>query len=272
MQKIEKISVLLSIYFKENEIYLDEAFKSLAIQKTMIDEVVAVIDGPISNGLWRVVRKWDRELPLKIVELNENVGLGKALNAGLQACSNDLVARMDTDDICLPERFEKQIKMFIRNPELVIIGGAVDEFTEKNNIRKLKKVPCGYDNISKTIAKRNPFNHMTVMFRKQKIIEIGGYKHHYLMEDYNLWLRCYAAGFAMDNVNDVLVLARTGEEMINRRKGLKYIKSEYELYKLIVDLGINKGVSAKLIFLGRSLVRLLPKRLLSSIYNQLLRK
>lgn len=139
MQKIEKISVLLSIYFKENEIYLDEAFKSLAIQKTMIDEVVAVIDGPISNGLWRVVRKWDRELPLKIVELNENVGLGKALNAGLQACSNDLVARMDTDDICLPERFEKQIKMFIRNPELVIIGGAVDEFTEKNNIRKLKK-------------------------------------------------------------------------------------------------------------------------------------
>ncbi|EHU9141946.1 glycosyltransferase, partial [Escherichia coli] len=90
MQKIEKISVLLSIYFKENEIYLDEAFKSLAIQKTMIDEVVAVIDGPISNGLWRVVRKWDRELPLKIVELNENVGLGKALNAGLQACSNDL--------------------------------------------------------------------------------------------------------------------------------------------------------------------------------------
>ncbi|EOB3983346.1 glycosyltransferase, partial [Escherichia coli] len=121
-----KISVLMSVYYKEKPAYLDEALNSLAIQTYKADEIVLVIDGQIPIQLKNVIDKWLLLLPIKTIPLEKNVGLGNALNIGLNYVTNKLVARMDTDDICVPERFEKQISYFQKNPSTIILGGAID--------------------------------------------------------------------------------------------------------------------------------------------------
>lgn len=261
-------SVLLSLYHKENAVYLNECLQSIYNQSVKSNEIVIVYDGFIGEELCDVVEKWSTMLPIKLLRLDKNVGLGIALNYGLELCSNDIVLRMDTDDICVRDRFRLQVERLEKDQELTLLGGHIEEFDESLTIHLGKRiVPTTYAEIKKRISFKNPFNHMTVAFRKSAVCTVGGYQHHVFMEDYNLWLRIFAAGYKVENLDIVLVKARTGTSMLFRRKGIGYIKSEILLLKLKRKLKVQSLLSAIFVLILRSIPRILPASILRICYN-----
>lgn len=265
-------SVLISLYHKENPVFLKESLDSLKNQTVQANEIIIVFDGKITSDLEEVVDIYKNILPIEIVRLPENVGLGKALNEGLKYCSYEWVFRMDTDDICVSNRFEKQVDFIQQNPNIVLFGGQIIEFDD--NIHKKtnsRKTPISNEDIIKFAKKRCPFNHMTVAYKKNIVLEVGGYKHHLMMEDYNLWLRVISKKYKVANIDDVLVYARGGSNMIARRRGFSYIKSEWQLFKLKNNLKIGNPFFSFTIFTIRSLIRFLPTSILKKIYSKFLR-
>ncbi|TKV21672.1 glycosyltransferase [Citrobacter sp. wls613] len=265
-----KFTVLMSLYYKEQPEYLSQCLQSIKNNTKSADQIVIVYDGPINDKLKEVVNSFTLQLPIYVVELPENVGLGKALNHGMKYCNNDIVVRMDTDDVCLPERFAQQIAFMEQNPNVVLLGGAINEFDETMLVSQgVRFSVSSHQEIEAYAKKRNPFNHMTVAFRKNVVEAIGGYQHHFLMEDYNLWLRIISAGHQTCNLNKVLVNVRAGEKMINRRKGHDYIKSEIKLAKLKYELKIDNPLGVVSCAIIRIVPRLLPTSLLGVIYKRL---
>ena len=266
-------SVLISLYHKEKPYFLKECLKSLKNQTLPATEIVIVFDGAITTELEEVVTQFITILPIKIIRIPQNVGLGKALNKGLKHCSYDWVFRMDTDDICLPERFEKQVEFIKKYPNVVLFSGHIAEFSDdKTIITSYKKVPIGDTAIKKSCLKRNPFNHMAVAFCKNIIEEVGGYQHHLFLEDYNLWLRVIAKGYKVGNLDETLVLVRAGDSMVSRRKGKEYIKGEWQLFKLKRSLKLQPLLSNFFIFALRASLRILPTNLLKMVYKFLRKK
>ena len=233
---IINFSILMSIYHKESPQYFEACMRSIWHEQSLKpNEIVLVKDGPLPAALEAIIEKWQSELNevLVVVSLEKNVGLGKALNIGLSNCSNEWIFRMDTDDICKPDRFEKQIQFIQSNPNVVVVGGQILEFDHTpNDMSVIKTVPTTHEDIKKFAQKRCPFNHMTVAYKKSVITELGGYQHHLFMEDYNLWLRVIGAGYKVANLPDVILYARVGNGMHARRKGYQYIKSEKQLLNL----------------------------------------
>lgn len=167
-------SVLLSLYHKENPLALEQSFQSIWKDQTIQpDEIILVLDGPIGEELSQFVQKWQQIIgkSLRVIPLSQNVGLGKALNKGLEHCSNEWVFRMDTDDICRPDRFEKQIKFIQSNPNIVVLGGQILEFDYiPDDSVVIKTVPTTNEDLKKFAQKRCPFNHMTVAYKDRKSV------------------------------------------------------------------------------------------------------
>lgn len=267
-----KFTVLLSLYNKESAEYLRDCLKSIQFNTLKPDQVVIVFDGPVGSALEKIVNGFQRSLPIDIVALESNVGLGMALNRGLEACRNEIVFRMDTDDICLPNRFEKQSKFMAENPEVVLLGSAIEEYDEKMDVcLGIRFSVIEHVHIVSYSKKRNPFNHMSVVFKKSAIEAVGGYQHHLFMEDYNLWLRILSAGYVTHNLKEVLVHVRAGDSMINRRNGISYISSEMKLARMKYDLKIDKWYGVLKNFIIRTVPRLLPPFLLKYVYGALRR-
>ena len=265
-----KLSVLMSLYFKEKPEYLTECFESLKNQTVQADEIVVVFDGAITPELEQVVQNFAEILPLNIVRLAQNQGLGKALNHGLTHCRNEWVFRMDTDDICVSDRFEKQTAFIEQNPETIIFGGQIAEFgSDITDIVSYRRVPTDTNAIVEFTRKRCPFNHMTVAYQKSPVLECGGYQD--LQEDYYLWIKLVALGKKVANLPDILVYARVGNGMVSRRRGIAQAKAEWRLFKLKHKLGMQGVVSGLITFAMRVLPRLLPASLLTHFYK-LLRK
>lgn len=266
-------SILLSLYYKEREEYLAACLDSLIDQTCPVSEVIIVFDGAIKKSLEEIVVQYQAYLPIKIIRLKYNLGLGKALNEGLKYCSYEWIFRMDTDDICLPDRFKKQLEYINNHPNLALLGTQVTEFDETmQNIIGIKHVPISKSEIEKFALRRNPFNHMTVAYRKSIVERVGGYQHHLYMEDYNLWLRIIAEGYEIANLPEILVNVRSGTQMYTRRKGLSYIKSEYILAKLKTNLKLQSISMAYAYFFIRALPRFLPSSLLGKLYHSLRQK
>lgn len=262
-----KFSVLMSLYHAEKPEFLHQCLNSLTMQTLIADEIVMVFDGYIPPDLEAIVQQFQAALNIKIVRLAENVGLGKALNIGLTYCFHEIILRMDTDDIALPNRFALQRSYLIMHPEIDLLGTQIAEFdTHDGNTLKMRIVPQSHLQIIEFSKKRNPFNHMTVAYKKSAVLQAGGYQHHVFMEDYNLWLRMLAKGAQTANLPDTLVLVRTGTTMIARRHGWKYVFSEWQLYHLKCSLHIQSTPTALYYFVVRSLPRLLPILWLQKIY------
>lgn len=265
-----KFSVLMSLYIKENPQFLRACFESLVAQTRQADEIVLVFDGAVTPELEFVVTEFETKLPLKLVKLPQNRGLGKALNEGLLHCDYDWVFRMDTDDICVPERFEKQVKFIQQHPDVIMLGGQIAEFGENiNDIVAYRNVPTSQEEIVRFTRLRCPFNHMTVAYKKSKVLECGGYQG--LQEDYTLWIKMVATGLNVANLSDILVYARVGNGMVGRRRGWKQFQYEWEIYRLKNQVKIQNPISGLAIFLMRAIPRILPLSLLQEVYK-LLRK
>ena len=269
-------SVLSSIYYKENPNAFHACMESIwKYQSVKPFEMILVEDGKLTPELYKEIEFWSSKLGhiLKIIKIKENVGTGKAKNLGLQHCSYEIVCIVDTDDICVENRFELQLNYFKNHPEITILGGQIIEFNENiNNPSGSRHVPEEHDALVKYAQKQSPFNNMTIAYRKAKILDVGGYQHHMWMEDYNLFLRVIAQGYKIANLPEVLVYARIDNGMHARRKGYQYIKSEKQLLKLKKDLKLQNPLHANMLFLVRSAFRLLPSSLLGKFYNTFLRK
>ena len=269
-----KFSVLLSLYYKEKPKYLRQSLDSILAQTLLPDEIVMVKDGPLTDELEAVLAEYQAKCPyLKIVPLKENVGLGMALNEGLKHCTYEHVARMDTDDICMPHRFERQVAVFEAHPEYDLVSAWIDEFVDNiNDVRSTRTLPEFPDQIFEYGKTRCPVNHPVTMFKKSSVEKVGGYKHCLNLEDYYLWGRMLVAGAKFYNIQESLLWFRFSEDVFKRRGGIRYAKTEARFMWELHKIGYITAAKALVYGTVRFCVRVIPNTWRSWVYRNLLRK
>jgi glycosyltransferase involved in cell wall biosynthesis len=265
-------SILMPVYAGERASNIRECLQSIERQVLRPEQVVIVEDGPIPDDLAAELDSWAPRLPIDRVRRREHAGLAAALNAGLAACRNELVGRMDADDIALDGRFRDQIAHLAEDRALDVLGGQIEEFREAGaSTRPVRKVPASHAEIRRVALFRNPMNHMAVCFRRSKILKIGGYQHRPGMEDYDLWLRGLRDGLRFENLPVTVVRARTNRSFYERRRGLTYARQELALGAMKLKLGLWPPVGVAAVTAIRALSRLLPAGGIELVYSRFLR-
>lgn len=235
---LDKYSVLMSVYSGEKAEYLRTSIESMLGQTVKPDQFVIVKDGQLGEELERVINHYSSqdERLFTVVELPENEGLGVALDEGISHCRNELVARMDSDDISLPDRCEKELALFEKNPELSIVSGNIGEFDEDpDTIFSIRTVPEKHEDIVKRMRIRSAFNHPAVMFKKSDVIRCGGYGLLRRKQDHVLFSKMINNGCQSYNIQDVILLFRENSDGISRKKSWEncsgYIKAQTQNFK-----------------------------------------
>ena len=270
-----KFSVLMSLYLKEKPEYLNEALKSVINQTVKPNEIVIVYDGPITTELKSVVEQYVSNNPglIKIIDNPENKGLGLALADGVPQCTYELIARMDTDDICRKDRFEKQLEEFVKDPRLDICGSHLLEFEEKEeNIVARRRVPLVDKDIKEYQKRRDGFNHMSVMFKKKSVLAAGNYQSCLLMEDTLLWANMFMNGAKGKNIDDYLVYVRIGKDMYERRGGFDYYKKYKAGRRKVYETGYISWVDYKMTLIVQFIVAAIPNRVRGFVFKNLLHR
>ena len=264
-------TVLMSVYRKEHPGALSSALESLVNQSQMPEEVVLVQDGPLTDDLHDVIDGYLAKLPMRLVPLSVQVGLPRALNAGLDVARQPWIMRFDTDDFCLPDRVRMQAAM-AETGEFDLFGAQIAEFDhDPARARRLRRVPCEHAAIVRYGLRRNPFNHMTVCYRRGLVHALGGYPDILYMQDYALWMRMLSKGVRAANSARVLVHARVGSGLIARRGGLRYAISEARLQRTLVSLGLKNRRTAAIDGFIRSAIFLSPETVREFVYGRFLR-
>lgn len=259
-------SVLMAVYKNDSPAYLLKAIASVLEQTLKPNQFVIVGDGPLPDEIIALIEDFScRCSAIKFIPLAANVGLGAALNEGLKHCEYEFVARMDADDICLPDRFAKQVAFMQAHPDVAVSSGAIEEFDDQSGESiALRKVPQGHEAIAHMARRRNPINHMATFFRKNAVVEAGGYPPLRTSQDYALWSLLLKNGHNMANLPDLLVRVRTGRGFLERR-GLSYLKGEVALLRYQKQIGFLNWFDYLINIAIRTAFRLPPapvKRLL----------
>ncbi|MDI5890277.1 glycosyltransferase [Halomonas rhizosphaerae] len=263
-------SVLLSVYKDESPSYLKQALLSIWDDQLLKpSQIVIVRDGPLTSDLNSVLVDFKAVLGgvLTEVSIDKNVGLGAALNEGLKHCQYELVARMDTDDVALPNRFARQAEFMLENPDVSVCSTWVQEFDQNlKNSQGLRKVPVSHEEIVNFGKRRNPLSHPAVIFRKSAVLGVGGYPPFRKSQDYALWSLLLSRGYKMANIPEVLLHMRTGDGLMARR-GLSYLMHEYRILRFQKDIGFI-GWKDYLVNLAiRTTVRLPPAPIKRMLYK-----
>lgn len=270
-----KYSVLMSVYRKEKPEYLKLSIDSMLNQTVKPSEIVIVKDGPLTDELDKLIdeyKKNNNEL-FNVVVSKHNLGLGKALNLGLKNCNNELVARMDTDDISLPKRCEKQLSKFKNDNELVILGTAIDEFyNDENEIISSRVVPTSHEDIYQFAKRRSPFNHPTVMYKKSEVLKFGGYSDLKRNQDVDLFGRMIFNNCKAENLEESLLLFRSNRDLSKRRKSWENTKSYINVIKQFWKSGYSSFLDYLVVALGQTLMFICPVGIQNWIYKKFLRK
>lgn len=269
------ISVLMSVYQSEVPQYLDRALQSIWTDQTLKpNEVILIQDGRVGNELLGVISKWYNIIGERLIihRNQQNLGLTKSLNIGLTYATGEYIARMDSDDISHPQRFEKQAAFFNEHPELSIIGGALQEFNAENYCLNVRYYPDNNAGVLKYIYKASPLAHPTVMIRSSLFAAGLRYNEKYrTSQDIALWFDALCAGFQIGNIDDVIIYFRRDNDMFKRRSRKKafnefniYINGIYHLYGLLTWKYIYP--------IARFCFRLLPIFIVKWIYGSKFRK
>ncbi len=230
---MNEYSVLMTVYKSDNPLFIREAIDSMLHQTIRTNDFVIVCDGLLTNEIDNLLDGYSKDYKdiINLIRLKENVGLGAALQQGVLLCKNELIARMDDDDISMPDRCEKEMDV-LKNSDLSIVGSYVKEFyNNQYEEGRIKKVPARYDEIIKFSRRRNPFNHSTVMFRKNDLIQAGNYSNMRTNQDVELWVRMLNNGYKGENITEPLVNFRFNRDTYSRRKEIKNIKLMIELWR-----------------------------------------
>lgn len=233
-------SVCMSVYRNDKPENFVVSVRSIYNQTIQPDEIILVVDGPIPKQIDNSITELKGEIPvMKVIRLDKNMGHAIARQTGLDAAKNNFCAVMDSDDIAVPERFEKQLKAFEDHHDVSVVGGIINEFIGcVDNVVGRRLVPENDSDIKEYLKSRCPMNLVTAMVKKDDVMKVGGYQDWYCEEDYYLWIRMALNGFKFYNIQDNLVNVRVGEEMYHRRGGMKYFKSEAKLQKYMWREGI----------------------------------
>lgn len=270
-----QISVLMSVYKSEKPIYIDRALRSVWDDQTVKpEEIILIQDGPLGKELIEVINLWKAKLGERLVTLqNEtNLGLTKSLNKGLVHVKGELIARMDSDDISHPMRFERQIKFLEKHPEIDIVGGALQEFNAENECLGIRHYPQTPKEVENYIYKASPLAHPTVMMRRRIFDEGLKYDERYrTSQDIALWYDVLCAGYKIGNVSEVTIYFRRDGDVFKRRSREKAF-NEFSIYMN----GIRRFyrlLSWKYVYpVARLIFRLMPVAVVKWIYGSKMRK
>jgi glycosyltransferase involved in cell wall biosynthesis len=268
-----KFSVLLPIYFRDSPEHLAECLSSLAAQTRPAEEILIVKDGSLGEALEGVIHSYSPRLPINILQLAENAGLGLALRAGVEKCCFEIIARMDADDVCALDRFELEVAFLEAHPEIDVLSGTMREFDSDPAVWITeRRLPREHTAILAFAKHRNPINHMAVVFRKSAVIAAGSYRSLPGFEDYALWVRMLMNGSRFHNLDNVCTYARCGNGMHRRRGGWNYLLYEASLFWHFRSLGFLSTREAMRSIGLRLPVRLVPARLRSLLYRLFVRR
>ena len=271
----EKFSVLMSLYFKEKPECLRECMDSVLRQTVLPDQIVIVKDGPLTEELEAVLAEYESKDPERytFVPLETNRGLGLALAEGMHHCRYELVARMDTDDICREDRFEKQLQEFEKDLDLDVCGSHIVEFeNDVNNLVAKRTVPLTDKDIKQYQRRRDGLNHVTVMFKKSTVLKAGNYQSCLLMEDTLLWANMFRSGAKAMNIDDSLVYVRIGRDMFERRGGLAYFKKYKTGRRQVYETGFISWWDYMYTLIIQFVVAIMPNKLRGWVFTTLLHK
>ena len=269
-----QFSILISVYKKEKAEYLKQALQSVINQTLKPTEVVIVKDGILTKELDECIENFQIQYPklFEILAFKENRGLGLALRDGVKACKYEYIARMDSDDISKPDRFEKQFNYIQKHPETALLGTWITEFSkDEKKPDTITKLPCTHQEIIKFAKRRNPFRHVTVVFKKSAVIQSGNYRDFLWFEDYDLFVRILQKGYIAANIPECLVNVRADKDMFARRGGWQYLKQDYRFQKLLLKTKFIGKTDLIINITIRSIVRLIPNKLRSYLYKKVLR-
>ena len=267
-----EFSLLLCTYKNDNPMHLNECLDSILSSTIQPSEMIIVKDGPLTQELDEVLTRTVFPFETNTIQLPNHQTQGLARREGVLAAKHNWISLMDSDDVLVPDRFEIQLASIDENPEIDIVGGQIAEFdTSPTKTHSVRKVPTSHTEIVSYAKKRNPFNAMTVMFKKRLALLSGNFRYFPGFEDYDLWVRMMKNGAFCQNCKEVLVYVRTGEGMYKRRRGLHYIRRELRMQILLM----RTGMTTKQQFVKNLLVRI-PSRLLSTrtlerLYKKFLR-
>ncbi|MDD5334875.1 MAG: glycosyltransferase [Rhodoferax sp.] len=231
-----RFSVLMAVYFGDHSNCLADALSSLCHQTRFPDEVVLVEDGPIPLPLSEVIDHFRKRLNIKSIQLKENSGLAIALNTGLACCMYDLVARMDSDDISLPDRFAKQIAFMESHPEIAVSSASLQEFDDSGNVFSSRVLPLNHNDLISFAKLRSPISHAVAIFRKEAVMGVGGYPLFRRSQDVALWSTLIMQGYKLANLPDVLYRVRANSAFM-ARSGLRNFKFEYAVVRYQYRIG-----------------------------------
>lgn len=267
-------SVLISVYYKDSASFFKESLQSVFIQTIIPNEVILVKDGPLNNGLNQLIEQYVEMYPgvIKVVSLEKNMGLGYALSIGLKHCSYELVARMDSDDICHFDRFRRQLEYLEKKPNVSVVGTTIEEFKfQPGDLKTYRKLPEGGRQLLAFSKFRNPLNHPSVIFKKTEVLAAGSYEDMPLFEDFYLWVKMLKKGFIIENIEEPLLYFRVGNNMIGRRHGISYLMKEFKFLSAVKKIKfINNKEYIVSLFIKLPL-RIIPKNILKILYHFFLR-
>ncbi len=270
-----KFSVCMCVYRGDKPEYFLTAVRSIINQSLRPSEIVLVVDGPIPQVLEEAISTLQQEFQsFKVVRFEKNQGHSMARRASIENASCEWVAIMDSDDIAVPDRFEKQFAFLSKYPDVHVLGGQIAEFIDStDNVVGRRIVPCTHEELTHLIKRRCPFNQMSVTMLRSPLIDVGNYQEWYCDEDYYLWIRMMMHGCRFANLPDILVYARVGKEMYQRRGGWKYFKSEAKLQKYMWKHGIIALPRLCYNVFGRFVIQVaMPNWLRGFVFQKLFRK
>lgn len=270
---MSQYSVLMSVYKKEEVMNLRTSVESMMNQTLPPDDFVLYCDGTLTDELYQEIERLRLRYPILNVVYNDvSLGLGKALNNAISYCKNDIIARMDSDDIAKPDRMENQMTAFIKY-SADIVSAPVEEFSgSTDNIINVKNLPETDEEIKEYSKRRNPFNHPCTCFRKHQVYMAGGYKDFPYFEDYYLWIRMLSGGCKGYNIQKPLLYMRSGKDMYKRRGGMKYTKSALKFRRKMLKMKYCSVFDFLLSSCGHILMGLSPNKLRMKMYSDVLRK
>ena len=272
-----RFSVCTSVYKNDKPEFIKVALDSILVNQTLKpDEVVLVQDGPVPDSTTHLLSDYENAYKgvLNVIRLEENGGLGNALRIGVENVKYDIVARLDSDDICAPDRFEKQLAYLESHPECDIVGGQITEFIDTpDNIVGKREVPCDNEAIYHYMRNRCALNHPTVMFKKKAVLDAGNYQDWFWNEDYYMWIRMMERGCVFANLPDDLVNMRSGLDQYGRRGGKKYFDSEIGIKKLMLEKGMITRKEYIMNYIQRFIIQLmLPNSVRGWVFRTFARK
>lgn len=256
------VSILMATYAREEADNLAASLESLRLQTRPADQIVLVIDGAIDDGQEKVIANFaalDAPWEFTVLRLQRNGGLARALNAGLDVCTRSVIMRMDSDDICLPDRIELELEFLESHPEIGVVASWAEEFYhEKPEATRLRVAPTVHDALVQALRWRNVIIHPSVAVRAQYLRSAEGYNSKFgLLEDYDLWIRLVLAGVRFHVIPKVLIRARTGMGLNERRGGWRYVRNEvrFRLHFLKAGfLSFNQFVVVTTLYTGFRLI------------------